>query len=236
MYLNAEIIEMTLLSDNLQVIMKTATSIHLSWTSAGAENVQYYIVLWKTDSKGGCSCLSGKQSNIVSSSSTTNKIMNLEEASHYIITLRTQNSDGITRRNYSVVSVMTLEAGEREPMLSSGYIYVCPIAIPPAPFTPPTSVNVSEVTFSSITVQWGPVDCIHRNGDITGYSVQYGSETVSVSGDSSGGMYVISGLIPSTTYSIQVAAQTSADTGPYSIVVDQMTSSEICAVLQRLLV
>ena len=225
---------MTLLSDNLQVIMKTATSIHLSWTSAGAENVQYYIVMWKTASKGGCSCLSGKQSNTVSGSSTTNKIMNLEEASHYIITLRTQNSD--TRRNYSVVSVMTLEAGEREPMLSSGYIYVCPIAIPPAPFTPPTSVSVSEVTFSSITVQWGPVDCIHRNGDITGYSVQYGSETVSVSGDSSGGMYVISGLIPSTTYSIQVAAQTSADTGPYSTAVDQMTSSEICAVLQRLLV
>ena len=40
MYLNAEIIEMTLPSDNLQVIMKTATSIHLSWTSAGG-NVQY---------------------------------------------------------------------------------------------------------------------------------------------------------------------------------------------------
>ena len=36
---------------------------------------------------------------------------------------------------------------------------------------------------------------------------------MSVSGDSSGGMYVISGL---TTYSIQVAAETSAGTGPYS--------------------
>ena len=106
------------------------------------------------------------------------KIMNLEEDNHYIITLRIQNSDSITCRNYSV---MTLEAGEREPMLSSGYNYACPIAIPPAPFTPPTSVSVSEVTSSSITVQWGPVDCIHRNGNITGYSMQYGSETVSVS-------------------------------------------------------
>ena len=99
------------------------------------------------------------------------------------------------------------------------------MAIPPAPSAPPTSVSVSEVTSSSITVQWGPVDCADRNGDITGYSVQYGSETVS--GDSSGGMYVISGLMPSTTYSIQVAAETSAGTGPYSAVMNQLTAGMI---------
>ena len=99
--------------------------------------------------------------------------------------------------------------------------------IPPAPSASPSSVSVSEVTSSSITVQWGPVDCIHRNGAITGYSVQYGNETVSVSGDSSGGMYVISGLMPSTTYSIQVAAKTSAGTGPYSTAIDQLTSGMI---------
>ena len=55
---------------------------------------------------------------------------------------------------------------------------------------------------------------------------------MSVSGDSSGGMYVISGLMPSTTYSIQVAAETSAGTGPYSTAIDQLTSSEIHAILQ----
>ena len=101
----------------------------------------------------------------------------------------------------------------------------------PAPSSPPSSVSVSEVTSSSITVQWGPVDCIHRNGDITGYSVQYGSENVSISGDSSGGMYVISGLMPSTTYSIQVAAETSAGTGPFSTVLYQLTAGIIYTVL-----
>ena len=101
------------------------------------------------------------------------------------------------------------------------------MAIPPAPSAPPTSVSVSEVTTSSITVQWGPVDCIHRNGDITGYSVRYGSETVSVSGDSSGGMYVISGLMPSTTYSIEVAAETSVGTGPYSTAINQLTDGKM---------
>ena len=82
------------------------------------------------------------------------------------------------------------------------------------------------MTSSNITVQWEPVDCIHHNGDITGYSVQYGTETMSVSGDSSGGMYVISGLMPSTTYSIQVAAETSAGTGPYSDSLIAPTDSE----------
>ena len=111
--------------------------------------------------------------------------------------------------------------------------------MPPAPSAPPSFVSVSEVTSSSITVQWGPVDCIHRNGDITGYSVQYKSETVSVSGDSTGGMYVISDLMPSTTYSIQVAAETSAGTGPYSTALLQRISGEIQdfnAALQQLLV
>ena len=101
------------------------------------------------------------------------------------------------------------------------------MAIHPAPSAPPTSVSVSEVTTSSITVQWVPVDCIHRNGDITGYSVRYGSETVSVSGDSSGGMYVISGLMLSTTYSIEVAAETSVGTGPYSTAFNQLTDGKM---------
>ena len=47
-----------------------------------------------------------------------------------------------------------------------------------------------------------------------------------VSGDFSGGMYVISGLIPSTTYSIQVAAETSAGTGPYSAAINQLTDGK----------
>ena len=47
-----------------------------------------------------------------------------------------------------------------------------------APSAAPASASVSDVTYSSITVQWEPVDCIHRNGDIhvAGYLVQYGVE------------------------------------------------------------
>ena len=46
---------------------------------------------------------------------------------------------------------------------------------------------------------------------------------MSVSGDSSGGMTTITGLSPSTTYSIQVAAETSAGTGVYSSAVHLLT-------------
>ena len=84
------------------------------------------------------------------------------------------------------------------------------------------------MTSSSITVQWEAVDCIHRNGDITGYSVRYGvqgsgsTQTVSVSGGGAT-QTTISGLTPSTTYSIEVAAVNSAGTGMYSDAVADLT-------------
>ena len=90
----------------------------------------------------------------------------------------------------------------------------------PAPTAAPTSVSTAS-TSVTITVQWGMVPCIHRNGEITGYSVQYGemgsesTQTVSVSG-ADVNETTISSLLPSTNYSIEVAAVNNASTGPYS--------------------
>ena len=75
---------------------------------------------------------------------------------------------------------------------------------------------------TTITVQWGPVNCVLRNGEITGYSAQYGemgsesTQNMRVSGNSSGGMATISGLSPATMYTVVVAAENSAGTGDYS--------------------
>ena len=99
------------------------------------------------------------------------------------------------------------------------------------PSAAPTSVSVSEVTSSAITIQWGAVDCIHRNGDITGYSVQYGVEgsgstqTVSVLGGGAT-QTTISGLTQSTTYFIEVAAVNNAGTGVFSLVTTAETDGE----------
>ena len=98
-----------------------------------------------------------------------------------------------------------------------------------APTGPPASVMTSS-TPNAITVEWGPVDCADSNGDITGYSVQYGegsgsTQTMPVSG---GGMteYTISGLTPSTEYTVSVAAVTTAGTGVYSDEKVQRTEGE----------
>ena len=72
------------------------------------------------------------------------------------------------------------------------------------------------------------MNCIQRNGDITGYSVRYGvqgdgnTQTESVSrGDTT--ETIISGLQSSTNYSIELAAVNSAGIGVSSNPVNQLT-------------
>ena len=93
------------------------------------------------------------------------------------------------------------------------------MAIPPAPSAPPTSVSVYFLNSTAITVQWGPVDCIHRNGDITGYTVH-----VSASGEAERTVSVadsvreatVTGLSPVTDYTVSVVAENSDGIGVYS--------------------
>ena len=102
-------------------------------------------------------------------------------------------------------------------------VYQVIIHVPPAPSAAPTPMSTG-ITTSFITVQWGTVDCIHHNGDITGYSVRYGVNGTAegdrkvkmATGDSSGGMYTISGLSAATEYTVKVAAVNSAGIGVYS--------------------
>ena len=83
------------------------------------------------------------------------------------------------------------------------------------PSAAPKSVRVNKVTFSSISVEWGEVDCIHHNGYIRGYSVEYGGME-SASTHSWQYSTTISSLMPSTKYSIKVAAINIAGIGVYS--------------------
>ena len=108
----------------------------------------------------------------------------------------------------------------------------------PAPSAAPDNVSVTNVTSTTITVQWGPVPCIHQNGAIIGYSVIYEAvESSEVQRESVDGANIteatISNLTTSTNYSIQVAAETSAGTGNYSSAVDQLTNG-VCVHCLRL--
>jgi hypothetical protein len=92
-----------------------------------------------------------------------------------------------------------------------------------APSAAPTSVAVSVVNSTNFTVQWGLVDCIHQNGEIIGYTVQYWEvenehtiHPLSATGDTSGGRLNLPPLSIVTMYSVRVAAKTSDGVGVYS--------------------
>ena len=91
-------------------------------------------------------------------------------------------------------------------------------------------MTVTGVAAFNITIQWEEVPCPDQNGDITGYSVQYGvegsggTETATVDGDSSGGSIGLSGLEAATVYEYRVAAMTSAGPGVYSSPMTALTS------------
>ena len=107
-------------------------------------------------------------------------------------------------------------------LCGSGRVYSSIISnLHSAPTAAPSNVSVTEVTSSTITVQWGMVPCTHQNGPITGYSVRYGvmgsgsTQTETVSGASETET-TISDLMPSTNYSIDVAAINKVGTGVYN--------------------
>ena len=90
----------------------------------------------------------------------------------------------------------------------------------PAPSAGPVSVTDGTVTANSITVQWGEVPCLHRNGEITGYTVVARTSGVvvkSVDVDD-GREAIVTGLNPNTQYSVSVAAVNSAGPGPATII------------------
>ena len=81
------------------------------------------------------------------------------------------------------------------------------------PSASPTDVVVSEITTSSITVEWDVVPCIDRNGMITGYLVDYGYGIQNVTEDTE---TLLSNLTSSTSYNVRVAGVNDAGIGVYS--------------------
>ena len=156
---------------------------------------------------------------ITNGSAVSYEIPGLQKNSMYSMTVTASNAAG----SAPVSNTVTAMTGETGVYIHTWVNVTC--FNPTVPSAPPSSVMVTDVTSTTMTVQWGPVEpCADQNGVITGYSVRYGSETMSLLGDSSGGMTTITGLSPSTTYSTQVAAETSAGTGVYSSAVDKLTN------------
>ena len=74
------------------------------------------------------------------------------------------------------------------------------------------------VTARSITIEWDELACLDRNGVITGYRVEAitsgeADRTVNVN-DGSAREATVTGLTPSTVYTVTLQAVNSADSGP----------------------
>ena len=89
-----------------------------------------------------------------------------------------------------------------------------------APSSTVILLSAGTVTAKSIIVQWEEVPCLHRNGEITGYTVVARTsgedERVVNVNDGNARSATVSGLTPSTQYTVSVAAVNGAGTGPTS--------------------
>ena len=92
----------------LAVASTTATTVSLSWTSAGTV-VDSYVVMWQRDTSGDCPDDEDRNSTSLSGSSTSYTIQDLEEDSNYIIIVSASNEIGSAAGS---INGATMEAGE----------------------------------------------------------------------------------------------------------------------------
>ena len=87
-----------------------------------------------------------------------------------------------------------------------------------SPSAAPQNVRISSRSSTSLSIVWSPPDLRHRNGPITGYTVQVylqlGGNVIATS--TSRNYISVSGLTPHKTYRVKVAAKNSNGTGPFS--------------------
>ena len=87
----------------------TATSISLSWTSAGSENVTY-VVEWQRNTSVGCTDEDTGSTTINGGSMTSHTITGLEEDSRYAVTVTASNTLGDKPSNQ--ITAMAMMARE----------------------------------------------------------------------------------------------------------------------------
>ena len=209
----------------------TTTSISLSWSVPSGSVVESYEVQWSSDQ---CPEDREDSSTTLAGGSYNYNISHLRPGTNYTVSVTASNSAG--QNSSGNISMETKETSMffASTTLWNGQFHQCVfimallfracvqftyLNLHSAPTAAPSNVSVTDVTSSTITVQWEMVPCIHQNGPITGYSVRYGvmgsgsTQTETVSGTQT----ITSNLSSSSTnYSIEVAAINSAGTGVYS--------------------
>ena len=200
------------------VVSAVPTSILIRWSVI--ESVQPpsgYNISYSNTENTDCFTISETAVSITTAARNGSyNIESLEEGTEYSVNVSLWRDGAIS--DMDTVKHSTADAGEL--LFSSIRSLFMRGPDFPAPSAPPSSVRVTDVTSSTITLQWGMVPCNDQNGPITGYSVRYGvmgsseREIEEVAGDQR--TATISGLAAATVYEYEVAGITTADTGAYS--------------------
>ena len=83
------------------------------------------------------------------------------------------------------------------------------------------------MTSRNITVTWNTIDCIERNGIITGYTVVFQEQGgANVTGNTVNRTFSAGKLTPYTNYTFQVAGVNDVDTGLFTDVVTITTDED----------
>jgi hypothetical protein len=204
----------------------TDTTITITGSVPSDSVVTGFVVHWQRDTSVGCSDRNQKSDTVYPGFRGSYKISGLEPGNRYTISVTVFNTAG----NAPVSNAVTATTMQTSKRLSQYCIYSYPcysLLFYTDPTRGPSTVRSGTVTASSITVHWGEVPCLDRNGEITGYrahAVRSGmvEGTASVGGDVR--QATISGLSPSTVYTVQVAAVNGAGTGQYSSGISVRTS------------
>ena len=188
----------------LQVTTRTDTTLHITWTVSADIHIDRFEVTYSY-TVNRCSAPPGAQrtDTITAGFTRSHTLTGLNEDSNYSITVRAINNEGSIM---ATVSANTMTSGVFMAITYSKHEYQHVLD----PSGSPESVSFGFVNLTSITVQWTEVPCSDRNGEITGYTVEYSSTipptTNTMSGSSSREL-VVGGLLPRTSYTFTVRAE-----------------------------
>lgn len=177
---------------NVRVSEITATSVRLTWSYTGAEELQYYVIQYKPKyANQAYSEISG----IITMYYTVRNLSPYTEYELFVIAV-----NNIGRGPPSTPAIVT--TGETEPG------------------TAPRNVQVRPLSSSTMVIQWDEPET--PNGQVTGYKVYYTvNPTLQMASWESqmvdnNQLTTVSELIPHTIYTVRVQAFTSVGPGPLS--------------------
>ena len=196
------------------------------WTQPqfSREVTSYTITVTARSNTGTGRCSEYEETDCIASTQpgvTTTMLAGLEEFRGYSVTVLATFTSGFVTNPTAESSSMdftTLGAGEFAILVIAP---VCTLmSYPTAPTMGPRDVIATQITSRTVLVTWDTIECIHRNGLITGYEVQLQEDSgVIVTDDMVGSnarSYMASELRPFTRYIFQVAGVNVDGTGVFT--------------------